>query len=79
MVKWEYLEYANDRTHNHIGGERYRQTYFLNGAPQMREGTYDELNQQHYEYLENLGDDGWELVAVEGGTYYFKPPSSKTR
>jgi hypothetical protein len=74
MQSWEYLEYANDRSRLHIPGDRYRQPYFLNGAPQIWDGTYDELDQQHHELLARLGDEGWELVAVQGGSYYFKRP-----
>jgi hypothetical protein len=73
-VKWEYLEYANDRTGNSIAGDRYRQHYSLNGAINMWEGTYDELSQQHHDLLANLGNDEWELVAVQRNTYYFKRP-----
>jgi hypothetical protein len=72
MQNWEYLEYSNDRSRLHIPGDRYRQPYFLNGAPQNWEGTYDELDQQHHELLARLGDEGWELVAVQGSRYYFK-------
>ena len=71
MTKWEYLQVKP----NHARGLR---PQWINGQmlPDWHKGP------EFFDYLEQLGDQGWELVTVtkvssSPGTYHFKRPKSE--
>ena len=80
MQKWEYLKtysevstYENDNRGIFNGYESFdetmKRTSFLE-APDGRQGMKVELlmeweKNQHFDGLNNLGDEGWELCSVE--------------
>ena len=72
MTKWEYLQVIPSYRKNTL-----RPTW-VNG--EMLPDWASEP--QFFDYLKQLGDQGWELVTVvkvstNPGTYYFKRPKSE--
>ncbi len=65
MNKWSYLVF------NYIGGEQAPRV-IINGEIAVKGDKTPQL----HEALNQLGDQGWELVAVDGREYIFKRPDS---
>jgi hypothetical protein len=70
MDQWEYLEVAR---HTDIGSVVREIVFSINGKSQVdpATGTWDNAP-EWYGYIASLGDNGWELVAIEGACWAFK-------
>jgi hypothetical protein len=71
MTKWEYIEVTAPMRDD---GKSVR--IYLNGVESRPESTSTAL----YEYLNKLGDDGWEMINFafypnKTAFYYFKRPT----
>lgn len=63
MQKWEYLELT--ALYHNSNGEEY---YSINGQRVGQNGPNGGQNGPNiYQYITQLGDDGWELVDRSGG------------
>ncbi|NUM45379.1 MAG: hypothetical protein HUU38_11800 [Anaerolineales bacterium] len=67
MQKWEYLEiqrYGNENI-NKINNK---------SAKLWATESSKVVGKNFYEFIQQLGKEGWELVAVDGPYYFFKRP-----
>ena len=71
MQRWEFLTVAATTLVQHQADDttNYTQGLRVNGQDTPAPEDF-------YQYLDQLGDQGWELVSVDGGEYYFKRPKS---
>ena len=66
MQKWEYLVFES------AGDASFTPKVFkVHGEPKELTSFYD--------YLSELGEQGWELVAVRNDSHYFKRPMDKKK
>jgi len=66
MQKWEYLVFES------VGDASFTpKMYKVNGNPKELTSFYDHLGE--------LGEQGWELVAVRDDFHYFKRPLSNKK
>jgi hypothetical protein len=65
MQKWEYLE-----VHVYYDGSGRKVSITVNGV----EKFYKVVASTWYDYLNQLGEEGWELVNREAPYHYFKRP-----
>ena len=66
MQKWEYLVFES------VGDASFTpKMYKVNGSPRELTNFYD--------HLAELGEQGWELVAVRDDFHYFKRPMHKKK
>ncbi len=75
MDKWEYREVARQTDI----GQVVREIVFSIDSKSQGEpatGTWDNAP-EWYGYIASLGDDGWELVAVDGARWVFKRRKSQ--
>ena len=78
MQKWEYLQLIVGVSQPYLRSGKPEQMASANGVSIMEGGEKFDV----YNYLNNLGKEGWELVSTDannseywnGTTYYFKRP-----
>jgi hypothetical protein len=70
MQKWEYICVSVQHRENIHMRESERFEILLNGKITIPKMIYT----QAYDYFNKLGEEGWEMVAVNQGGFYFKRP-----
>ncbi len=71
MQKWEYIYLAYLRIPSPTASNTYSSSWFLNGKAHTLP-----LDLDFYQYLNQLGSQGWELIGFDdvGHAYMFKRP-----
>ena len=69
MQKWEYIEVAAWRNEGGIFGTMKIEVEHRNDDYH----TYQK-GETFYSFIKKLGEEGWELITVDGGVYHFKRP-----